>query len=100
MKKNLSLLKILLSMFLLITAAYADVPDFLTTMGGVYQDMAKEVVIGLILLVVWIIAGITAFFRSSGTPLKWAVVATIFIVAAPYVATDGMSEWASTTFGA
>jgi len=86
-------------MFFGFSFAHADVPTFITTMGGVFNDMATEVIIGLILLVLWCIAGITAFYRSSGTPLKWAVVATVFIVAAPFVATDGIMDWAKTTFG-
>lgn len=91
-------LKILLLMFLSLTSAYADVPDFLIIMEGVFTDMATEVVIGLIVLVVWIIAAITAFFRSSGTPLKWAAVATVVILAAPFIAGDDAMNWAQTTF--
>ncbi len=98
MKKTM-FLKILLLMFLSITSAYAAVPDFLVTMKGVFSDMATEVIIGIMILAIWIIAGFATFFKGSGYPLKWVVIATVIILAAPFIAGDTAVNWAQTTFG-
>ncbi len=88
-----------LMMLLLVTSAHADTPGFMVTFGEVFTDMATEVIIGLMILAIWVIAGFTAYFRSSGMPLKWAFVATVAVVAAPYIGGSTLMDWASTTFG-
>jgi len=91
--------KILFLMLLLATSVFAASPDFMLTFGEVFTDMATEVVIGLMILAVWILAGFTAFFKNSAMPLKWAFVGTVALVAAPYIGGTALMNWASTTFG-
>ena len=97
MKKSL-FLRILVLIFISFSGAHASLPDFLNDLNVVYKEFATEIVIGLVVIALWIIAGITASARSSATPLKWAVVGTVFIIAAPYVAPDALT-WAQTQFG-
>lgn len=94
------LVKMLFLSFILMTGAHADVPDFMKDLDVVFTEMATEVIIGLILLAIWIIAAITAFARSTAYPLKWAAVASIVVVAAPYIGGKELMDWAKTTFDA
>lgn len=99
MKKQTFKYLLMLLMMITATQAFADVPVFMETFSDVVIEFAVEIIIGLIIIIMWMFAGYMIFARSSYLPAKFAAVATIILVAAPFIAGDQLTTWAQTTFG-
>jgi uncharacterized BrkB/YihY/UPF0761 family membrane protein len=96
-KKQNEMIKILLLLlFVFASSAFASTstPQFLQDMGTTFTNMGKDVLIGILVLFVWVLAGLYAFLKNSGFPLKWAIVGSVFMAIAPFVAPKLIS-WAS-----
>lgn len=98
MKKNM-LLKLIALIAILSSSAFADSPGFLESFKTVFDDMMQDTVLGIIVFIMALITGITAFVTQRWGVLIWGVVGILIVVASPYIGGPDLSQWASDTFG-
>lgn len=98
-EKNKSLLLLLMALFLMPQSVFAvDLPAIAEAYANIIEGMVVQIIVGLVILVMLIMAGWQMYENGNARPIKWAIAASIVMGGAVFFG-DSIISYAQTALG-
>lgn len=98
-KRSKSLLLIALTLFLIPQSVFAvNLPAIAEAYANIIEGMVVQIIVGLVILIMLIMAGWQMYENGNARPIKWAIAASIVMGGAVFFG-DSMIAYAEKALG-